>query len=71
VALDYFLTGSGCALATSVRTPFGVATVRRYAQERRRELGLSGEAVFVPQSHEQANWPGTQVDRFEGMATLA
>ena len=32
--------------------PVGEATVRRYVRERKRELGLSGREVFVPQSYE-------------------
>ena len=31
--------------------PVGEATVRRYVQQRKRELGLSGREVFVPQSY--------------------
>jgi hypothetical protein len=32
--------------------PVGEATVRRYVQVRKQELGLSGREVFVPQSYE-------------------
>jgi transposase len=48
--------------------PVGEATVRRYVQERKRELGLSGREVFVPQSYELGQ--EAQVDWFEGMAKL-
>ena len=44
--------------------PIGEATVRRYVQERKRELGLSGREVFVPQSYELGQ--EAQVDWFEG-----
>jgi hypothetical protein len=43
--------------------PVGEATVRRYVQERKRELGLSGREVFVPQSYELGQ--EAQVDWFE------
>ena len=41
--------------------PVGEATVRRYVREGKRELGLSGREVFVPQSYElgqeaQVDW---------------
>jgi hypothetical protein len=45
--------------------PVGEATVRRYVQVRKRELGLSGREVFVPQSYELGQ--EAQVDWFEGM----
>ncbi len=48
--------------------PVGEATVRRYVQVRKRELGLSGREVFVPQSYELGQ--EAQVDWFEGMARL-
>ena len=48
--------------------PVGEATVRRYVRERKRELGLSGREVFVPQSYEWGQ--EAQVDWFEGMAIL-
>src|SRR5260370_5954310 len=48
--------------------PVGEATVRRYVQERKRELGLSGREVFVPQSYELGQ--EAQVDWFDGMARL-
>lgn len=48
--------------------PVGEATVRRYVQARKRELGLSGREVFVPQSYELGQ--EAQVDWFEGMAKL-
>ena len=48
--------------------PVGEATVRRYVQQRKRELGLSGREVFVPQSYELGQ--EAQVDWFEGMAIL-
>ncbi len=48
--------------------PVGEATVRRYVRERKRELGLSGREVFVPQSYELGQ--EAQVDWFEGMAIL-
>ena len=44
--------------------PVGEATVRRYVQQRKRELGLSGREVFVPQSYELGQ--EAQVDWFEG-----
>ena len=46
----------------------GEATVRRYVSERKRELGLSGREVFVPQSY--ALGQEAQVDWFEAMAKL-
>jgi transposase len=48
--------------------PVGEATVRRYVRERKRELGLSGREVFVPQSYELGQ--EAQVDWFEAMAIL-
>jgi hypothetical protein len=48
--------------------PVGEATVRRYVRERKRELGLSGREVFVPQIY--ALGQEAQVDWFEGMAKL-
>lgn len=48
--------------------PVGEATVRRYVKEKKRELGLSGREVFVPQSYELGQ--EAQVDWFEGMAKL-
>jgi len=48
--------------------PVGEATVRRYVQARKRELGLSGREVFVPQSYEFGQ--EAQVDWFEGTAIL-
>jgi hypothetical protein len=48
--------------------PVGEATVRRYVQVRKRELGLSGRDVFVPQSYELGQ--EAQVHWFEGMAKL-
>lgn len=48
--------------------PIGEATVRRYVQERKRELGLSGREVYVPQSYELGQ--EAQVDWFEGVAKL-
>jgi transposase len=48
--------------------PVGEATVRRYVQQRKRELGLSGREVFVPQSYELGQ--EAQVDWFEGTAIL-
>ena len=42
--------------------------MRRYVQVRKRELGLSGREVFVPQSYELGQ--EAQVDWFEGMAKL-
>lgn len=48
--------------------PVGEATVRRYVRQRKRELGLSGREVFVPQSYELGQ--EAQVDWFEGMALL-
>ena len=48
--------------------PIGEATVRRYVQQRKRELGLIGREVFVPQSYELGQQ--AQVDWFEGVAKL-
>ena len=48
--------------------PVGEATVRRYVRQRKRELGLSGREVFVPQSYPLGQ--EAQVDWFEGMAIL-
>jgi transposase len=48
--------------------PVGEATVRRYVREQKRELGLSGRDVFVPQSYELGQ--EAQVDWFEGLAKL-
>ena len=48
--------------------PVGEATVRRYVRQRKRELGLSGREVFVPQSYKLGQ--EAQVDWFEGMAIL-
>lgn len=48
--------------------PIGEPTVRRYVAGRKRELGLSGREVFVPQSY-QAGQEG-QVDWFEAAAKL-
>jgi len=46
----------------------GEPTVRRYVAQRKRELGLSGREVFVPQSY---SWgQEAQVDWFEAVATL-
>ena len=42
--------------------------MRRYVRERKRELGLSGREVFVPQSYELGQ--EAQVDWFEAMAIL-
>lgn len=46
----------------------GEATVRRYVRERKRELGLAGRDVFVPQSY--AWGQEGQVDWYEAMAKL-
>ena len=48
--------------------PVSEPTVRRYVRQRKREMGLSGREVYVPQSYD----PGRegQVDWFEGMAKL-
>jgi hypothetical protein len=62
------LIGSGCACREHPDHPVGEATVRRYVQVRKRELGLSGREVFVPQSYELGQ--EAQVDWFEGMAKL-
>jgi transposase len=48
--------------------PVGEATVRRYVRARKRELGLSGREVFVPQSYELGQ--EAQVDWFEAVAKL-
>src|SRR6266436_9313563 len=48
--------------------PIGEPTVRRYVGLRKRELGLNGREVFVPQSY---HWgQEAQVDWFEAMAKL-
>lgn len=44
------------------------ATVRRYVRERKRELGLGGREVYVPQSYDWGQ--EAQVDWFEAMARL-
>jgi transposase len=46
----------------------GEATVRRYVRERKRELGLAGRDVFVPQSY--AWGQEGQVDWYEATAKL-
>jgi transposase len=48
--------------------PIGEATVREYVRQRKREMGLTGREVFVPQSYE----PGQegQVDWFAAAARL-
>src|SRR5579863_4677695 len=43
--------------------PIGEPTVRRYVAARKRELGLSGREVFVPQSYQWGQ--EAQVDWFE------
>ena len=48
--------------------PIGEATVRRYVAARKRELGLSGREVFVPQSYVLGQ--EAQVDWFEAAAKL-
>lgn len=48
--------------------PIGEATVRRYVQERKQELGLRGKEVFVPRSYHLGQ--EAQVDWFEAMAKL-
>jgi transposase len=48
--------------------PVSEPTVRRYVQIRKRELGLSGREVYVPQSYNLGQ--EGQVDWFEGMAKL-
>jgi len=48
--------------------PVGEPTVRRYVGQRKRELGLKGREVFVPQSY---SWgQEAQVDWFEATAKL-
>ena len=48
--------------------PIGEPTVRRYVGQRKRELGLKGREVFVPQSY---SWgQEAQVDWFEATAKL-
>jgi len=49
--------------------PVSAASVRRYVARKKRELGLKGREVFVPQSYQ----PGVeaQVDWFEAFAVLA
>lgn len=44
------------------------ATVRRYVQRRRQELGLTGRVAFVPQSYDWGQ--EAQVDWFEAVAKL-
>src|ERR1700736_5474082 len=48
--------------------PIAEPTVRRYVQQRKQELGLSGREVFVPQSYDWGQ--EGQVDWFEAMAKL-
>ena len=48
--------------------PVGEPTVRRYVAQRKRELGLNGREVFVPQSYEQGQ--EGQVDWFEAVVKL-
>jgi len=48
--------------------PIGEPTVRRYVAQRKRELGLSGREVFVPQSYQWGQ--EAQVDWFEATAKL-
>jgi transposase len=48
--------------------PVGEPTVRRYVGQRKRELGLNGREVFVPQSYEQGQ--EGQVDWFEAVVKL-
>jgi len=58
------LIGSGCAYAASIRIIRREATVRRYVQVRKRELGLSGREVFVPRATSWARklrWIGSRV----------
>ncbi len=49
--------------------PIGEPTVRRYVAARRRELGLGGREVFVPQSYQLGQ--EAQVDWFEATAKLS
>src|ERR1700685_646297 len=49
--------------------PIGEPTVRRYVAARKRELGLSGREVFVPQSYQFGQ--EAQVDWFEATAKLS
>jgi hypothetical protein len=46
--------------------PVGEPTIRRYVAQRKRELGLNGREVFVPQSYEQGQ--EGQLDWFEAPA---
>src|ERR1022692_4232360 len=48
--------------------PVGEPTVRRYVGQRKRELGLNGREVFVPQSYAQGQ--EGQVDWFEAVVKL-
>ena len=48
--------------------PIAEATVRRYMQRRKQELGLGGREVFVPQSYDWGQ--EAQVDWFEAVAKL-
>ena len=48
--------------------PIGEPTVRRYVQQRKQELGLSGKEVFVPQSYNLGQ--EGQVDWFEAAVKL-
>jgi transposase len=49
--------------------PVAEATVRRYVQRRKPELGLGGREVFVPQSYDWGQ--EAQVDWFEAVVKLA
>jgi len=48
--------------------PIGEPTVRRYVGQRKRELGMKGREVFVPQTYEWGQ--EAQVDWFEATAKL-
>ena len=48
--------------------PLGEATVRQYVRRRKREMGIDGREIFVPQSYELGQ--EGQVDWFEAAARL-
>ena len=48
--------------------PIGEPTVRQYVRERKRQLGITGREIFVPQSYELGQ--EAQVDWFEAVARL-
>jgi transposase len=48
--------------------PIGEATVREYVRERKRQMGINGREIFVPQSYSLGE--EAQVDWFEAVARL-